>query len=181
MTIKELANDCNKYSGSQTSSCQYDNIKKMRNKTLMLSFVRAQKEYAHKNDNIIVSGVEYECPQDMDSINKIWLYMERLQNKIVWVINDISSIKSNILYLRQTIEKKVKTIIIVKQTPLQTQEKQIISNLKQVTHVEVVDNIRMAVKLASMSATQSDKVVYTNTQGKPSEDDNEFKNQVTML
>ena len=181
MTIEDIAKDFASNKTNASSQRTYSNIKKMRNKVLMKSFIRALPDNKILSDNVTISGVEYEQVQGVDNLNKLWLYMQHTPKKIVWLLDDKDNIINDMLQFADILKNKVKALIIIKSNELQSNELEIVNALKNCVHVDIVGDMKNGVKLSAILACQGDKVMYTGSKQDSSCQNMTFKDMVTML
>lgn len=160
MTIEDLAiqgRDANLSSAERT----YDNIYKMRNKTLMNTFLK--RDMGHRNQlTATINGVQFIDDSLALSPNATWFTFYQTNEPIVWIVENLSKKDIDLKEQVATIKEKVKTVIVIDG---EKESKKMLSQLRKVTNIVETDEMSKAVELGFHLAAEGMKVIYSPASG----------------
>ena len=167
MTIEELAIQSDGRKLSQRGQCTYDNIRKMRNASLMRSFLC--RGGGTKPDKIAtIAGVDYVDATSLRTLNQAWLMFERSTKNIIWILKINGLLPQNISLLKDTLQRRIRNIILVYDGTMI--EKETVDrwsgSLNNIVHIDKADNLRQALTLAKSTALTDDRIVFMELDAK---------------
>ena len=109
MTIEELATDKTTVNYALKTERAYNNIRKMRNETLMRGFL-CEKTLDKVKNPVTVSGVDYMDATNIHNLNSAWLLFEKINKSMIWIINKGLTTDKEINNIRKALNGKIKSI-----------------------------------------------------------------------
>jgi UDP-N-acetylmuramoylalanine--D-glutamate ligase len=148
MTIEELAIQGRRSQYLSNAERTYNNIYKMRKKSLISTFLAAdsKQKIAHSNNIIAtIKGVNYIDDSSSITPNATWFTLYKSTKPLIWIFKNLNKDEIDFSEFITTIKEKVKCIIIIDTQDIKPQ----FPLIEKITVKDMQEAVNTAYKLSS--------------------------------